>query len=180
MKTGDHILSRQAQALAFQQGKETALAYVYREFQPALALFAFQWVKSRPIAEEIASDAIVKIWRMHAKLDNYPSIRAYLYKTVRRDCVHALKKEQKRRETHQKAAIPEHTNDTPFDATVRNEVYRLIHTALRDLSPGNKKVLIMHYLDGKSAVEIARELQLSPNTIHTQKTRDFKPYAKKS
>jgi RNA polymerase sigma-70 factor (ECF subfamily) len=178
METGDHILSREAQAFAFQQGEETALAFFYREFQPALALYAFRWV-SRPIAEEIASDALVKTWKMHGKLDSYPSIRAYLYKTVRRDCLHASKREQKRDETHQKSRPPEITSDTPFDHTVRSEVYRLIHTALRDLSPGNQKVLRMHYLEGKSTGEIAKELHLSPNTINTQKVRGLEALRKR-
>lgn len=178
MKTGDHILSREAQAFAFQQGEESALAFFYREFQPALALYAFRWV-SRPIAEEIASDALVKTWRMHGKLSSYPAIRAYLYKTVRRDSLHAFKREQKRSETHQKSNPVEVTNDTPFDHTVRSEVYRLIHTALRDLSPGNQKVLRMHYLEGKSTGEIARELHLSPNTVNTQKVRGLEALRKR-
>ncbi len=178
MKTGDHILSREAQAFAFQQGEQSALAFFYREFQPALALYAFRWV-SRPIAEEIASDAFVKTWKMHVKLNSYPAIRAYLYKTVRRDSIHAFKREQKRNETHQKSNPREVTNDTPFDHTVRSEVYRLIHTALRDLSPGNQKVLRMHYLEGKSTGEIARELHLSPNTVNTQKVRGLEALRKR-
>lgn len=179
MKTGDHILSREAQAFAFQQGEESALAFFYREFLPALSLYAFQYVKSRPVAEEIASDALVKIWKMHRKLNSYPAIRAYLYKTVRRDCLHTLKKEQRRNTIHQNSRPAAITNDTPFDHTVRCEVYRLIHTALKDLSPGNQKVLRMHYLEGKSTGEIARELHLSPNTVNTQKARGLEALRKR-
>lgn len=179
METNDNILSREAKAFAFQQGEETALAFFYREFLPALSLYAFRFVKSRQIAEEIASEALVKTWKMHWKLNSYPVIRAYLYKTVRRDCLNALKKEQRRNTLHQNSRPAEFTNETPFDHTVRCEVYRLIHTALKDLSPGNQRVLRMHYLEGKSTGEIARELNLSPNTVNTQKVRGLEALRKR-
>lgn len=179
MKTRDHILSREAQAFAFQQGEETAMAFFYREFLPALSLYAFQFVKSRPIAEEIASDALVKIWKMHWKLNSYPAIRAYLYKTVRRDCLHSLKKEQRRNTIHQNSRPAAITNDTPFDHTVRCEVYRLIHSSLQDLPPASRKVLMMHYLEGKSTGQIARELKRSPSTIKAQKSSGLTALRKK-
>ena len=166
-------------AVLFQEGDEQALAFFYLEFHAALALFANRWVDNRSIAEEIASDAFLKTWKMHGKLTSYKGIRAYLYKTVRRDSHHALKKEQRRMEIHQKSQPPAVTNDTPFHHTVRSEVYRIIHLALKDLSPGNRKVLTMHYLEGKTTGEIARELDLSPNTINTQKTRGLEALRKK-
>ena len=166
-------------ALLFQQGEEEALSFFYHEFYPALTFFADRWLNNRSMAEEIAADAFIKTWKMHWKLDCYPAIRAYLYKTVHRDCVHALKKEKKRNETHQQSGMPIVTNDTPFEHMVRSEVYRLIHSALKDLSAGNQKVVTMYYLEGKTTGQIARELNLSPNTINTQKTRGLEALRKK-
>lgn len=168
----------QEYASLFQQGDEQALAFFFREFHPALALFASRWVQSRSIAEEIAADAFVKTWKMHWKLSSYLAIRTYLYKTVRRDSQLALKREQRRTEIHKLSQPPEITNDTPFDQTVRSEVYRLIHSALRNLSPGNRKVLTMHYLEGKTTGQIARELDLSTNTVKTQKARGLEALRK--
>lgn len=159
----------QKYASLFQQGDEQALAFFYREFHPALALFALRWVQSCSIAEEIASDAFVKTWRMHWKLSSYSAIRAYLYKTVRRDSQLALKRDKRRAEVNLQSQAPIVTNDTPFDQVVRHEVYRLVHAALKDLSPANRKVITMHFIDGKTTGEIAKELQLSSSTIRNQK-----------
>lgn len=169
MEAGYHNWTREEYAAAFQQGDEQALAFFYREFYPALALYANRWVENRSIAEEIASDALVKIWKMHWKLDSYLAIRAYLYKTVRRDSQLALKREQRRTEIHRQSQPQVVTNDTPFHHLVRCEVYRLIHTALKDLSPANRKVITMHFLEGKTSAEIAKELHLSSSTIRNQK-----------
>jgi RNA polymerase sigma-70 factor, ECF subfamily len=166
-------------ASLFQQGDETGLAFFYHEFHPALTIFANRWVENRSIAEEIASDAFIKTWKLHWKLENYNSIRAYLYKIVLRDSLRAVKREQKRREIHKKSQPPFMTNDTPFHHVVRSEVYRLIHSALKELSPGSRRVLAMHYLEGKTTGQIAKELDLSPSTIKTQKTKGLEALRKK-
>ena len=59
--------------------------------------------------------------------------------------------------------------ETPLDNLIRTETYRLIHSALKDLAPGNQKVIKMYFLEGKSSGEIARELKLSRSTVNTQK-----------
>ena len=155
-------------ALLFQDGDEKALSYFYHSFYPALAHYSFQLILNRSIAEEIASEAFVKIWRMHYKLNSYAGIKAYLYKIVHRDSIKAVLNEQKRDRTYRNLQ-PQIETDTPFDKMVRSEVYRLIHTALKDLPAASRRVVIMHYLEGKTTGQISRELNLHPSTIKTQK-----------
>lgn len=176
--SGNGKLQHEEQARAFQQGDEAALAFFYGEFLPALTLFAFRWVKSRQIAQEIASEAFIKTWRMHPKLDSYTGIRAYLYKTVQRDCQHAQKRERRREEVHQLSMPDTACPDTPFQHLVRSETYRLVHAAIKTLSPGNRRVISMHFLEGKSTGQIARELKLHPHTVQTQKARGLKALRK--
>lgn len=164
-------------ALLFQDGNEKGLAFFYQEFYPALVYYSFQIVQSRPIAEEIASEAFVKTWRMHYKLDSYAGIKAYLYKIVHRDSIEAISKEQKRMRSY-KSMQPAANTDSPFDNLVRSEVYRIIHTALKDLPPASRKVVIMHYLEGKTTGQIAKELNLHTSTIKTQKMQGLKALRK--
>lgn len=178
MEAGYHNRTREEYAAAFQQGDEQALAFIYREFHPALSLYAHRWVENRPIAEEIASEALVKTWKMHWKLDSYGAIQAYLYKIVQRDSLDYIRKEKKRAAMHQQSRPPQTVSDTPFDHLVRSEVYRIIHIALKDLSPANRKVIIMHYLEGKTTGQIARELNVHPSTVKTQKNRGLQALRK--
>ena len=126
------------QAALFQQGDESALAFFYLEFHPALTLFATRWLKSPQIAQEIASEAFVKTWRNHWKLDSYAGIRAYLYKTVRRDCQLAAKREERRSEIHLRSGQPSSSNDTPLDHLIRSEAYRLVHLAIKELPAASR------------------------------------------
>ena len=176
-ETGNHITKNEEHSLNFNRGDEKALSFFYHEFYPALAHYSFQLTQSRPVAEEIASEAFVKIWRMHYKLNSYAGIKAYLYKIVHRDSIEAISSEQRRTKSYRQLP-PEIDTETPFDNMVRSEVYRLIHAALKDLSPANREVMIMHYIDGKTTRQISRELNLHPSTVKTQKTRGLQALRK--
>jgi RNA polymerase sigma-70 factor, ECF subfamily len=171
MNGSDLNAKNEKQSGLFQKGETSALAFFYNEFHPALTFYASRWIENRSIAEEIASEAFVKTWRMHWKLNTYSGIRAYLYKIVRHDCIRASKKERKLSQIHLIAGNQTQSEDTPFDKLVRAETYRLLSVALKELSPGNRRVLTMHYLEGKTTTEIANELHLSDSTVRTQKTR---------
>lgn len=163
---------------AFQNGDEKALAVIYEDFHPVLSLYANRFLDNRSIAEEIASNALAKTWQMHWKLDSYGAIRAYLYKVVQRDSLAFLRKEKKRTNMHKAAQLPDITTETPFEQLVRTELYHLLHNALKELSPGNQKVISMYFLEGKNTNEIAQELNLHPSTVKTQKTRGLEALRK--
>jgi RNA polymerase sigma-70 factor (ECF subfamily) len=161
-------------AALFTEGDEKALSYFFNEFHPALSLFANKFLDDRMLAEEVASNAFVKAWKFHWKVDSYASIRAYLYQIVRNECTDIL------RLKNRKMVLPKETfpevvcQDVIFDNLVRSEVSRMIHSALKKLSPDTQQVLTMHYLDGKSLKEIASELNIPHSTIRTQKARGIK------
>ena len=160
--------------ITFSKGDEQALAHYFRELHPALTLYANQWVKDYPLAQEIASEAFVKTWQKHYKFNSYEGIKAYLYTIVRRDS-HKTAKKLRQADTLSSDATD---YETPFSFLVRAETYRLLYDALRKLSPGNKRVITMYYLEGKTTGEIARELNLHPHTVQTQKLRGIKALQK--
>jgi len=178
LERGPHYTAEEY-ALLFQQGDERALAFFYLELHPSLALHANYYVQNRELAEEISSEAFIKTWKMHSKLNNYNGIRAYLYKVVQRDCQRAIQKERRRVAIHKESNPSEVTYDTPFNHVVRTEVYRIIHTALKELPHGSRRILQMYYIDGKTTGEIAAELCLSPSTIKTQKSSGLEALRKK-
>lgn len=178
MEAANDTRIREEYAQAFQQGDEKALDFFYQDFHPVLSLYANRFLDNRSIAEEIASNALAKTWQMHWKLDSYGSIRAYLYKVVQRDSLAFLRKEKKRTNMHKAAQLPDITTETPFEQLVRTELYHLLHNALKELSPGNQRVISMYFLEGKNTNEIAQELNLHPSTVKTQKTRGLEALRK--
>jgi RNA polymerase sigma-70 factor (ECF subfamily) len=163
----------------FQKGDEAGLKIFFLEFHAPLALFANRWVNNRSVAEEIASEAFVRVWKFHYKLNNYFKIRAYLYKTVLRISQRVIEQEKKRTKLHPVNESQVDPGLSPFDQMVRSETCRMIHKCLKDLPNGSRRVLTMHYLEGKTTGEIASELNLSPSTIKTQKAQGLAALRKK-
>lgn len=164
------------QAMAFQSGEERALEYFFEKFHGPLTLYAFQWVKDRQVAEEMVSEAFVKTWQKHHKLGSYVGIRAYLYTIVRRDSARAAARMQRERTATVSPALI--SPDNPFQYLVRAETCRLVHAALDKLSSGNRQVITLHYLEGKSMAQIARQLNLRPKTVRTRKARGIRALLK--
>lgn len=178
MKNSNPFLNQQFLAQAFCKGNEQALAILYEEFHPVLSYYAYNILNNRSIAEEIACGAFIKSWKMNWKLDTYGAIRAYLYKIVQRDSIAYLRKERKRSIMHRAALKPAFTTETAFEKLVRTELYHLLYNALKELPPGSQKVISMYFLEDKNTNEIARELNLHPSTVKTQKSRGLEALRK--
>lgn len=155
-------------AIAFQMGKEHALRYFHRLYYKALVYYAFQWLNCRQSAEEAASEAFLRTWTNRHKLNQAHAIKAYLYTCTRNLCLDALKA-RKGKETFETGVAD--YESSAFDHLVRAEMLRELHNALAELPPASRQVIEMHYLEGKTTGEIARELNKHPSTIKTQKLR---------
>lgn len=161
-------------AIMFHNGDERWLSFFYKEFYAALAFYANRWINNRSIAEEIASEAIVKTWRMHSKLDSYGAIGL----TCTKWCIVTVWKQYKRKRKEERVlktcSYPVSIMIHLLDNLVRTETYRLLYSSLKDLTPGERRAMVMYYLDGKSA----RELNLHTSTIKTQKQNGLKALRK--
>ena len=165
-------------ARLFKEGDEKGLKYFYLKFHPILALHSNRWVKDRAIAEDIASEALVRTWKHHWKMDTYYGIKAYLYTATERLSQRYVGKELKRKDVHKNVFSLYDNAETPFDHAVRSETIQIIRDALETLPPGSKRVLTMNFIQGKSLAEIATELKANPNTIIALKNQGLKSLRK--
>ena len=159
--------------LAFQRGEEKGFDFFFRELFPSLCFFANHILDNRCEAEDIASSAFIKIWKRHSQFNDAKNIRSYLYQIVRNDCFSFL--QQKNRTAKVQKEI-EYFNVVNFEDNyesdiIRAEFYAELYLAINSLPKECRKVFTMLYIHGKTIKEISKELNLSPSTIKTQKSR---------
>lgn len=159
--------------LAFQNGEEEGFNYFFRGLFPSLCLFANYRLNNKLEAEDIVSNAFIKIWEKHSIFNNAKNIRSYLYQIVRNDCFKFH--QQQKRVTSIKKEIGYLSSidleDNYEEEIIRSEFFGEIYKALDTLPNQCRKIFIMLYIQGKSVKEIAIELNLSPSTVKTQKAR---------
>lgn len=63
------------------------------------------------------------------------------------------------------------SRERPSRRLARAELERLVRKLIDELSPQDRALLVLHYQEGKKAVDIARERGVAPNTVAQQIVR---------
>ena len=159
--------------LSFQRGEEEGFNFFFKRLYPALCFFANKIIHNRPAAEEIASEAFIKIWQRHGQFSNAGDIKAYLYQIVKNDSLKWMQKDAKISIAETAMAVNNSKQSSPshFEDIVWSEVTSELHQAISSLPMACRQVFEMLYIEGKSITETAAALRLSPSTVRTQKAR---------
>lgn len=154
---------------SFQRGLEEGFTFFFEKYYPSLCFFANRFVKNKDAAEDIVSEALMKVWEKREKLDNPVGLKNYCYTIVRHDCVHWLKSRQRNNTTTPPEEQTLYSEETVLHNIIRAEVVEQLHTAIQQLPPKSSQVFSKLYIEGKSVAETAKELQLTVSTIKSHK-----------
>lgn len=156
----------------FKKGDTRALKVIFKQFYPALCLFAERMLRDRPAAEDVAGESLVKLWHRHTDFENMQNVKAFLYITTRNACLNLLK--QMQRESLSKKQLAYLTGDKEgfiLNEIIRMEVLREINHEIDNLPAQCQRIFKMSYFDGKKNQEIADLLAISVHTVKNQKAR---------
>ncbi|MFH5831275.1 RNA polymerase sigma-70 factor [Halalkalibaculum sp. DA3122] len=158
-----------------QRGDHQAFEKLFKEYYLSLTRFAWRYVKSKAIAEEIVQDVFADLWdnREDWRIDY--SIRSYLYKTVKNESLNHLK-HQKIEEKYAGKWTDQKENPTiEFDYELREEQIReAVKKAIDELPRRAKMTYKLHRHDGLTYHEIAEVMEISVKTVESQMTRTLK------
>jgi RNA polymerase sigma-70 factor (family 1) len=137
---------------------------------PSLQNFSYSIVKSRVVAEEIASDILLEVWIRREKLLEIENLKLYLFVSVKNASVARLKQENK----HSRFAIEsldvEFVSDYigPYESTELHELENVIARAVKELPPSCQLIYKLAKEDRLRYKDIAQLLDLSVKTIDNQ------------
>lgn len=159
-------------ALLFHEGDERGFDHFFQELYPALCLFGTRIIGCAETAKELASDAFIKTWGKHHRLNSTKGITAYLYRVMRNDCYKWLARHSKTTHFPDELQISIADSNSGLERSmIEAEVLRQLYSKWQQLPSARKEVMTKLYIEGKSIQETAAELGLSCSTIKTQKTR---------
>ncbi|HWI93529.1 MAG TPA: RNA polymerase sigma-70 factor [Flavisolibacter sp.] len=157
--------------LALKEGREEGLQYFFDNYYSCLQFFAQKIIHDPLLAEEVVADAFIKLWERRAILSTEGSIKSLLYTTVKNGCIDHLRKVKRMRVNELGLQSINTIEPCVLHSIVETETVQQIVDTLEKLPPKCRQVFQLFYLQGKSYDEIARELNLSPHTVRSQKQR---------
>ena len=120
-------------------------------------------------AEDIVQEVFIAIWESDKKYNSYHGFRAFLYDSVKNRCLNYLKHQEVERR-HAEILLQEQDEEDEDYRLMREEMYRALHQAVDELPERCRQVFKLH-LQGKKNEEIAQMLELSVETVKTQKKK---------
>jgi RNA polymerase sigma-70 factor (family 1) len=153
------------------EGIEPAFEKIYLYYRRRLLAFAFGYLHSRELAEELVEDVFVKLWCSRASVPGIRNLTVYLYAAVKNRALNALSRESRGVPTDPFELAE---NDgllllvTPHDLLVTSEVMQQMQAAVESLPERCRLIFRLIREDGLRYKEVAEILGISVNTIDAQ------------
>lgn len=141
---------------------------LFNALYPRLVSYSFKYVKDEYAAEEIVEDCLVTLWEKRGDLTHIDDIKPYLYTMVRHASFKYLKNKKKIISLDQK----QHDSAIAMEQDIiEEEVHAVLYQALEKLPPKCRKVFELSCLKGLKYKDIAKDLDISLNTVKSQRSR---------
>jgi RNA polymerase sigma-70 factor (ECF subfamily) len=151
------------------QDNKSAFDTLFRKYYVRLCRFAYQFLLSKPEAEEIVQEVFVRLWEQRLQISINTSFLAYLFTSVRNQSMNELKKNKIRRYYEDEFAVQKSiTDEIPIDNSGEERIKRAIERACRQLPPKCREIFELSRNDGLTYEEIAEYLSLSKKTVENQ------------
>jgi RNA polymerase sigma-70 factor (ECF subfamily) len=148
---------------------ENTFRAVVEDYGAAVLGIARRVLADPNLAEEVAQDTFVALWRRPGAFDpERGSLRSFLMVVARNKAVDLVRKEESRKRATdsllQEAAVP--SDMAPDDERIeeREEIRR----ALAQLSLVQREAIVLAYFGGRTYREVARELEIPEGTAKTR------------
>ena len=147
------------------------LSRLYDNYYRALVGYAMQIVADEDAAKDVVQTIFQRMWEKQIDTDNEVKVKAYLYNGVRNLAINSLRR--KGTEARYADYVVQrheefHISDAGEEEFFTEEIYRLLFQKIDELPARQREVFLM-CMEGKSYKEIGDALQISANTVKSQK-----------
>ena len=155
-----------------ERGEREAFQRLFEMYHKALCFFATRIVRDSLEAEDIVQDVFLAFWRMdRGGFPNLKTVKTFLYNSVQHRCLNYLRDLEIRDRNYRNLKREELDEDYFLCQQIRAEVVAELFGAIDELPDKCKEIFKRSYVDGQEDKKIAEELDISLNTIKTQKQR---------
>ena len=156
----------------FKSGDKKAFEYIFKLYYNQLCLYAQSIILVKESAEDLVKDFFVSIWEIHDKVNIKTSLKGYLYQGIKNKCLNFIRdKKEIVGEYHEEDQIE--LLYKPVDSFILERIYseelkEILKNTIEEFPEQRKLVFKLSRYDNLSHGEIAKKLDISPNTVKVQ------------
>ena len=149
-------------------GDKTAFGQIFDLYFNALCAFSYRYIPDRSDVEDIIQEVFIAFWKHNKEFNSINAVKAFLYTSARNKCLNYLK-HRNVVQKHQSALIYELESEQFFrNHIVEEDAFNQLYSEIYKLPEAAQNIMILA-LKGLKNQEIADELNVSVNTVKTQK-----------
>lgn len=150
----------------------SSLEHLFRVYYKRLCYYASEFVGNIHEAEDIVQDSFIKFWNRKTEFSDERSVKNFLYVTVKNACLNTIRHNQVVQKHENEETKHNHTNaNEVLNLLIKAEVLNELYHAIDSLPEGCQKIFKLSYFEELRNGEIADLLNVSINTVKTQKYR---------
>lgn len=139
--------------------------------------YAWQYLGDEELSKDVVHDVFVSFHQRQFSSSEQADeeyLKNYLFLSVRNSSFSLLKKKKVREKYWQEQVFEEPSEQMIELNIIRSEVLAAVYSAIETLPDSCQLIFKKTYLEGLSNIEVAAELNISVNTVKTQKQRGMK------
>ncbi len=150
------------------KGDRKAFKEVFDSYFNALSAFGYKYVSDLSTVEDMAQEAFISFWEKRSDFDHINAVKSFLYTSVRNKCLNHIK-HQAVLKKHEPSLVYELESEQSYAShVIEEETFNQLLAEIKNLPESAQEIMILA-LNGLKNQEIADELEVSINTVKTQK-----------
>ena len=156
-------------------GDEKAFRLIFDHYKAPFYAVAFKMTRSADVAEEITQEVFVNLWVKRKLVAAAKRPDSYIFTILHNHIYFHFRKVVHERQFKLKLAQGIENSENPIEAVLDEKENRnILENIIDQLSPQQKLIYKLTKQEGMSRNEIARQLNISPNTVRNHQSAAVK------
>ncbi|MCK6529579.1 RNA polymerase sigma factor [Myxococcota bacterium] len=156
---------------AYARGDREAFRTLFERYAPRLKAYALRLLRNRGLADDVASEAMVRVASHPERWEGRGSVRAYLFTVAHRLCIDSLR--ERRRDQLARDRVVDITASlnvppSPEAEAMLGQVAGRLEAAVAALPAPHREVLLLRVVHGLSGEETAAVVGLDESQVRSQ------------
>ena len=149
-------------------GDQAAMRALFASYHLRIFRFVLQFVKAEAVAEELANEVFLDIWRNAGKYEGRSSASTWLLAIARNRALSYLRKKRDEAIDDDAAARVPDSADTPEVTAQKSSKGAVMRACMEQLSAEHREVIDLVYYHEKTVAEVGEIVGIPLNTVKTR------------